>query len=147
MEKNKDLRQPDEIAQDPGKTVKQESVQPAGQPNTGENVETGQQDGNYVPGIEGQGDNETEKNKESVEKPETAKEKAKVTVDEFARKLAEKSKEQQEFIDPYIKAYPKERVFHVTSDRQVFLERDRSLAVLHQNTLGNEGKVQTIKVK
>lgn len=49
------------------------------------------------------------------------------------------------FILSYIKAYPDEKAFHVTSDRQVFLEKDRNLAVLHQNSLKNGEQVQTIK--
>ncbi len=63
---------------------------------------------------------------------------------------AEKSKGNKDiplFLESYLKAYPKEKAFHVTSDRQVFLEKDLSLARLHQRELKNEGKVQTIKVK
>lgn len=56
-------------------------------------------------------------------------------------------KAQKVFIAPYKKAYPEEKAFHVTSDRQVFLEKDRGLAVLHQKSLKNGEKVQTIKVK
>lgn len=51
------------------------------------------------------------------------------------------------WLAPYCKAYPGEKAFHVTSDRQVFLEKDKGLAVLHQNSLGNGELVQTIKVK
>lgn len=54
---------------------------------------------------------------------------------------------QKAFIAPYEKAYPEEKAFHVTSDKQVFLEKDRGLAILHQNSLKNGEKVQTIKVK
>lgn len=80
-------------------------------------------------------------------KPRTVKEKANEVVDEFAQKTAKKYKEQSDFIAPYAKAYPKEKAFCVTSDWQVFLEKDRGLAVLHQNSLGNGEKVQTLKVK
>nr|WP_306449049.1 hypothetical protein [Odoribacter splanchnicus] len=50
-------------------------------------------------------------------------------------------------LEPYIKAYPKERTFHVTTDKQVFLEKDLNLARLHQRSLKNGEKIQTIKVK
>lgn len=53
----------------------------------------------------------------------------------------------EKLIAEYHKAYPGEKAFHVTSDNQVFLERDRGLAVLHQNSLGNDEKVQTVKIK
>lgn len=52
-----------------------------------------------------------------------------------------------EILEPYIKAYPKERTFHVTTDKQVFLEKDLNLARLHQRRLKNGEKIQTIKVK
>lgn len=51
------------------------------------------------------------------------------------------------FIEPYIKAYPKEKLFYVASDNQVFLEKDYSLAVLHQASLKNEQKLQTIIIQ
>lgn len=51
------------------------------------------------------------------------------------------------FLEPYLKAYPGERTFHVTSDKQVFLEKDLNLARFHQRGLKNGEKVQTIKVK
>ena len=51
------------------------------------------------------------------------------------------------FIAPYKKAYPKEKAFHVTSDKQVFLEKDRGLAMLHQRSLGNGENIQTISLK
>lgn len=51
------------------------------------------------------------------------------------------------FLESYVKAYPKETVFHVTSDKQVFLEKDLNLARFHQRSLKTEGEVQTIKVK
>lgn len=80
-------------------------------------------------------------------KSQTAKEKAKKEIDEFTRAAKAKQEKDAAFIAPYTKAYPGEKVFHVTSDKQVFLEKDRGLAVLHQNSLGTDEKVQTIKVK
>lgn len=52
-----------------------------------------------------------------------------------------------DYLVPYVKAYPNEKAFHVTSDKQVFLEKALSMARLHQNSLKNGEKVQTIKVK
>lgn len=63
--------------------------------------------------------------------------------------MAQESKKvkKEELVEAYKRAYPKEKAFLVTSDGQVFLERNRSLATLHQRGLGNEEKVQIIKVK
>lgn len=46
----------------------------------------------------------------------------------------------------YAKHYPACDTFHITSDKQVFLDVDKSLATYHQRSLG-EGEVQTIKVR
>ena len=56
-------------------------------------------------------------------------------------------KKQANFIAPYAKAYPGEKIFLVTSDRQVFLLKDKGLAENHQRSLKNGEKIQTIKVK
>lgn len=50
-----------------------------------------------------------------------------------------------DFLKSYIKAYPHNRVFYVTSDRMVFLSGDHSLAILHQNGLGC-GEVETYTI-
>lgn len=50
------------------------------------------------------------------------------------------------FIVPYAKAYPAERLFYVTSDKQVFFEKNKELGVAHQNSLKNGKEIQTIKV-
>ena len=50
------------------------------------------------------------------------------------------------FIDAYKKAYPKEKLFYVTSDKQVFLVKDKHLAKFHQKGLKG-GEVETIEVK
>lgn len=68
------------------------------------------------------------------------------------RKAKEKTKESKEdkipvYLRPYVKAYPGEKAFHVTSDHQVFLEKNKSLAVFHQKSISSNEKVQTIKVK
>ena len=46
----------------------------------------------------------------------------------------------------YLERYPENRIFHVTSDGMVFLEKDLSLARLHQRSLGGEGEVESITV-
>lgn len=46
----------------------------------------------------------------------------------------------------YAKRYPKEKEFHITTDKQVFLSRDLSLARAHQRSLGGDGQVETIKI-
>lgn len=45
----------------------------------------------------------------------------------------------------YAKYYPHCKAFHITSDKQVFLDKDKNLALLHQAGLG-EGEVRTINV-
>ena len=48
--------------------------------------------------------------------------------------------------EKYAKAYPDCKAFHITSDRQVFLDKDKNLAQYHQKGLG-EGEVRTINVR
>ena len=52
-----------------------------------------------------------------------------------------------DFLKGYVEAYPHNRTFHVTSDRMVFLEGDRGLAVMHQNSLPGGENVETYKIK
>ena len=49
------------------------------------------------------------------------------------------------FLDSYVKAYPKEKVFHVTADKQVFLDKDYHFAKAHQNGLG-KGEITTYNI-
>lgn len=56
-------------------------------------------------------------------------------------------KKEMDFLAPYRKAYPGVKTFHVTTDKQVFLDKDEHLAKLHQRSIGADGKIQTIKVK
>ena len=49
------------------------------------------------------------------------------------------------FLKSYTKSYPAEKVFHVTSDKQVFLDKDYSLAKAHQNSLG-KGEITTYNI-
>lgn len=53
----------------------------------------------------------------------------------------------QALVTKYAKYYPKNTTFHITSDMQVFLSGDKSLALLHQRSLKNEEQVRTIKVQ
>ena len=46
------------------------------------------------------------------------------------------------FLGSYVKSYPNEKVFHVTSDNQVFLDKDYHMAKLHQKGLG-KGEITT----
>lgn len=46
----------------------------------------------------------------------------------------------------YAKHYPDCGTFHITTDKQVFLDGNQSLAAFHQRSLG-AGEVRTIKVR
>lgn len=48
-------------------------------------------------------------------------------------------------VDEYGDLYPKEKRFCVTSDGQVFFERDKNMAQYHQSSLG-EGVLQIVDV-
>jgi hypothetical protein len=82
----------------------------------------------------------TKDQKAEVSKPET---KAATTVADPESGKAAKS--EPDFMDHYRKAYPKEQCFHVTSDKQVFLSRDLSLAKRHQKTIDERQEVKTIE--
>lgn len=58
---------------------------------------------------------------------------------------AAKSKEKEDFIEPYKRSYPKEKLFYVTSDKQVFLKKDHQFAKLHQKSLKG-GEVEIIEI-
>lgn len=58
----------------------------------------------------------------------------------------EKGVEYPALIVPYLKSYPREKCFYVTSDGLVFLGREHKAAISHQKGLKN-GELQTIKVK
>lgn len=45
----------------------------------------------------------------------------------------------------YSKHYPKNKVFYITSDKQVFLSNDQQLAQMHQKALGS-GEIVTVKI-
>ena len=53
----------------------------------------------------------------------------------------------EEKMKPYIKPYPGEKEFHVTSDGQVFLSKDKVLAIEHQRQLDKENSIQTYSVE
>lgn len=92
---------------------------------------------------------------EKVAKAQEAKEKAaaeKAAAEVNKKAEAEKatkskpSVEMEKLAKEYAKQYPSCDAFHFTSDGQVFLGKDRGLALLHQKTLG-KGEVTTINVK
>ena len=62
-----------------------------------------------------------------------------------AKPAKKKAEALPDFLAPYLRAYPKNKTFHVTSDRMVFLADARSMAVMHQKGLGT-GEVTTYKV-
>lgn len=62
-------------------------------------------------------------------------------------KKATKADPYEELAKEYTKHYPGNDTFHITTDKQVFLQDDRNLAVLHQNTLKTDEKVHSITVK
>ena len=77
-------------------------------------------------------------------------------VEEVAEKTTKSAKEKNtaskaakpkypSFLDSYIKAYPNEKVFHVTADKQVFLDKDYHFAKAHQNGLG-KGEITTYNI-
>ena len=77
----------------------------------------------------------------------------KAEADQARREAEEAAAEQARKADPfkalaekYAKAYPDCKAFHITSDRQVFLDKDKNLAQYHQKGLG-EGEVRTINVR
>ena len=63
-----------------------------------------------------------------------------------AAEQARKADPFQALAEKYAKAYPDCKAFHITSDRQVFLDKDKNLAQYHQKGLG-EGEVRTINVR
>ena len=66
--------------------------------------------------------------------------------EEAAAEQARKADPFQALAEKYAKAYPDCKAFHITSDRQVFLDKDKNLAQYHQKGLG-EGEVRTINVR
>ena len=77
----------------------------------------------------------------------------KAEADQVRREAEEAAAEQARKADPfkalaekYAKAYPDCKAFHITSDKQVFLDKDKNLAQYHQKGLG-EGEVRTVNVR
>ena len=66
--------------------------------------------------------------------------------EEAAAEQARKADPFKALAEKYAKAYPDCKAFHITSDRQVFLDKDKNLAQYHQKGLG-EGEVRTINVR
>lgn len=53
----------------------------------------------------------------------------------------------EQLAEQYAKRYPDNKIFHITTDKQVFLQGDLSLAIMHQATLKAVEKVRSITVK
>lgn len=75
---------------------------------------------------------------EQVEAKTKAKESAKTDV-------KPKKASMPKWLEAYAKRYPSAKVFHVTSDRQVFLDKDYHLAKLHQRNLG-KGEIRSYNI-
>lgn len=90
-------------------------------------------------------DEEVKKSTGKPEKKEGKKPSAKEMAQEIIDKIAKEKADKREFLRQYIERYPGNKTFHVTGDNMVFLEKDLSLARLHQKTL-SEGSVTSIKV-
>ncbi|MGL5683591.1 MAG: hypothetical protein ACRDDZ_11165 [Marinifilaceae bacterium] len=67
-------------------------------------------------------------------------------IDESEKKDVKKRSKFEVLVDDYAKAYPKEKRFYVSSDGQVFFERDKNMAQYHQSGL-SEGKLCLIDVE
>lgn len=102
----------------------------------------------------------TNKTPEQVAAENAAKEQAAAEKAEAKKKAdAEKSPKAAEakaaaekdphkaLVGQYKKAYPKNKALHITTDGQVFLEKDKGLAQLHQRGLGGNGEVKTYKTE
>ena len=81
---------------------------------------------------------------EDTEKAEA--DQARKEAEEAAAEQARKADPFQALAEKYAKAYPDCRAFHITSDGQVFLDKDKNLAQYHQKGLG-EGEVRTVNVR
>lgn len=57
---------------------------------------------------------------------------------------AQKNKSLSNGMEIYFKCYPEETVFYITSDGQVFLQKNKNDALAHQKRLGS-GEIETIK--
>lgn len=87
---------------------------------------------------------ETEEH-ESEQADEAPAETAAPAPETKAKPAKKKAEALPDFLTPYLRAYPKNKTFHVTSDRMVFLADARSMAVMHQKGLGS-GEVTTYNV-
>jgi hypothetical protein len=57
------------------------------------------------------------------------------------------SDEDLEIISKYAKAYPEEKVFHLTTDGQVFLNKNKADAIAHQKFLTKSETVKSLEVQ
>ena len=84
--------------------------------------------------------------REAVKAAEAAETQARKEADATAAEQARNADPVKALAESYAKAYPDCKAFHITTDRQVFLEKDKNLAQFHQKALG-EGEVRTINVR
>lgn len=70
----------------------------------------------------------------------------KKAAEEKAAKEAEAKDPYKALAKKYAKVYPGNKTFHITTDKQVFLEHDKNLAMLHQRGLKVDGVVKTVKI-
>ena len=94
-------------------------------------------------------DMSAEQRKEELARLADAVKAAKAETKTAKTRAAEQARKADPFkalAEKYAKAYPDCKAFHITSDRQVFLDKDKNLAQYHQKGLG-EGEVRTINVR
>lgn len=81
--------------------------------------------------------------------PEKVEGKIKPSVKDVVKKVIDKivkeKADKREFLKQYMERYPDNKTFHVTSDNMVFLEKDLSLARLHQKSMP-DGLLDSITV-
>lgn len=88
--------------------------------------------------------------KQKVAEEQAAKDEVAKKADEekTAKEQADAEKDPHKaLVAQYKKAYPKNGELHITTDGQVFLAPDKSLAQLHQRSLSGNGEVKTYKTK
>ena len=126
----------------PEKTEEKSAVQPVDQV---ENVQADKATKTDVP------EDVKEDSATKTDVPEDMKEDSATKTDvPEANKEAKEEKEQLKktapgWVEPYIKAYPDNKVFYRTNDGQVFLDNARHLAENHQRSL-KKGKLETLNI-
>lgn len=94
---------------------------------------------------------QTPEQKEAAAAEKAAAEQAKAELEATKKAFAEQAKAKKEpytqLAEQYAKSYPENKVFHITTDKQVFLSNNLSAAQNHQKTIGDgKGSVTTINL-